>query len=145
MMFDASVRLSLTAFLIVTTISAAAAEPISASQIEIVDGDTIRVGGEKVRLVGFDTPETGAEAGCDIEIQRGNLAARRLEQLLISGQLDIRYRKHRDKYGRRLATLKVDGVNIGRALIREQLAVPYKGSGYKMNWCPRGPVRLFSS
>ena len=35
--------------------------------IEVVDGDTIRAGGNIFRLVGFDTPEKGSLAKCQSE------------------------------------------------------------------------------
>jgi endonuclease YncB( thermonuclease family) len=38
----------------------ALASPIEPGAIEVVDGDTIRVGGRTFRLVGFDTPEMGS-------------------------------------------------------------------------------------
>ena len=42
---------------------AAWAEPIAPGEIEVIDGDTIRAYGVMVvRLVGFDTPETGLRA-----------------------------------------------------------------------------------
>lgn len=129
-------RLTLPVFLFV--VSSAAAEPIERSRIAVVDGDTVMIDGERVRLVGFDTPETGHDtARCDAEIDRGMQAADRLVELLDGGDLDIRYRKHRDRYGRLLALLKVNGKNVGAALIRERLAVRYKGYGPKMDWCPR--------
>jgi endonuclease YncB( thermonuclease family) len=116
----------------------ALAEPLDRARIEIVDGDTIRVDGEKVRLVGFDAPETGDDtARCDEERAWGERAKARLEELLESGEIDIRYRKHRDRYRRLLARLSVNGENVGATLIRERLAVKYRGSGPKMDWCPR--------
>lgn len=36
---------------------AALASPIEPGRIEVLDGDTIRVGGTVYRLIGFDTPE----------------------------------------------------------------------------------------
>jgi hypothetical protein len=42
------------------------AEPIEPGAIEVIDGDTIRAYGVAVvRLVGFDTPETGYHARCE--------------------------------------------------------------------------------
>ena len=74
------------------------AEPIDRSWIEVVDGDTIKVDRERLRLVGFDAPETGHDtARCDAERERGKLAASRLAELLAGHELDIRYRKHRDR------------------------------------------------
>lgn len=118
--------------------TSALAVPVERSQISIIDGDTIWVGTEKVRLVGFDTPEPEPyNARCDEEIDRGKKASARLAELLATGAIDIRYRKHRDRYGRMLGRLTVDGVNVGKALIRDGHAIKYAGYGPKMDWCPR--------
>lgn len=116
----------------------ALAEPVERSQISVVDGDTIWVGAEKVRLVGFDTPEPEPyNARCDEEIARGKKASARLTELLASGAIDIRYWKHRDLHGRLLGRLTVDSVDVGKVLIREGHAIKYRGFGPKMDWCPR--------
>ena len=45
-------------FFLAFFISIANASPLNPGQVEVVDGDTIRVAGETFRLVGFDAPET---------------------------------------------------------------------------------------
>jgi endonuclease YncB( thermonuclease family) len=40
-------------------------EPISPGAVQVIDGDTIRVGRIVYRLVGFDTPEVGFRATCE--------------------------------------------------------------------------------
>jgi hypothetical protein len=50
--------------------------------IDIVDGDTIRSGGVVYRLVGFNTPESGLNAGCEKERMLAAKATQRLRQLL---------------------------------------------------------------
>ena len=76
-------------------VASATADPIDRARIEIVDGDTIRVDGKKVRLVGFDAPETGDDTTrCDAERERGKKPAARLAELLANGHMAIRYRKH---------------------------------------------------
>ena len=41
-----------------------------------------------------------------------------------------------DKYGGRLvAVVKVGGVDIAKALLNRELAVPYTSEGLKHNWC----------
>jgi hypothetical protein len=51
--------------------SIANAPPLDPGQIEMLDGDTIRVAGETFRLVGFDAPET-YRARCASERELGN-------------------------------------------------------------------------
>jgi endonuclease YncB( thermonuclease family) len=53
-------------------------------------------------------------------------------ELLDTGAIDIEYLPRADRYGRRLAHLRVDGEDVGAVLIRERLAVPYNGRGPKM-------------
>ena len=43
-----------------------------AAEVRVVDGDTIRLGRERTRILDIDTPETESRARCDAE--------RRLEQ-----------------------------------------------------------------
>jgi endonuclease YncB( thermonuclease family) len=117
---------------------AASAEPIERDQIEVVDADTVRIGGELVRLVGFDAPETTVgQYRCDAELERGRRARQAAGGNSRLRHARHQYRKHRDRYGRLLALLKVNSQNVGRVLITESLAVRYKGSGPKMDWCPR--------
>ena len=56
----------------------------NASQIDVLDGDTIRVAGETFRLVGFDAPETH-RAQCPTERELGNRATFRLRQIVAAG------------------------------------------------------------
>src|SRR5262249_11809658 len=57
--------------------SMAKASPLDPGQVEVLDGDTIRVAGETFRLVGFDAPET-YRARCPSERELGNRATFRL-------------------------------------------------------------------
>lgn len=105
----------------------------------VYDGDTIAMscnGRPEVtaRLQGFDTPET-KEPGCDAELAHGALATDRLRVLVKSGEVTIR-RVGRDKYNRPLIRLDVDGEDVGDILIREGLAVAYRG-GARIDWCAR--------
>ncbi len=72
-----------------TAASSAPGAPITAAEIIIVDGDTIRVAGERVRLVGFDAPET-RDARCAREKELGDQATKRLTRLVDFGDLDFR-------------------------------------------------------
>jgi endonuclease YncB( thermonuclease family) len=67
---------------------AACASPIELSQVEITDGDTIKVDGITFRLVGFDAPET-YQAKCVAEKNLGEKATLRLKRLMAEGNLDL--------------------------------------------------------
>ena len=57
----------------------------AAPDIRVVDGDTIHVDGEKIRLLGLDTPEKGHQAECVAERMLAKLATERLTELLADG------------------------------------------------------------
>lgn len=86
----------------------------------VVDGDTIWLAGEKIRIENIDTPETD-QAKCPAERAAGEQAKRRLQQLVNSGPLYVE-RKGTDRYGRTLATVRVNGIDVGVVLVREGLA-----------------------
>src|SRR5918997_6175625 len=52
----------------------------------VVDGDTVWIAGEKVRIAGIDAPETH-EPQCAAEAELGKRSAVRLQALLSSGTL----------------------------------------------------------
>lgn len=100
----------------------------------VVDGDTIWFDGEKVRLLGIDTPETNPPR-CAYEGELGAAATRRLRELLDGGTITLRRgdAPDRDRYGRLLRHVDVDGRDVGSILIAEGLARPY-GNG-RRSWC----------
>lgn len=94
--------------------------PEQSTLIRVIDGDTIVVSvngeEERVRLVGIDTPEKGA---CGFEE-----ATEALQLLLGSSIVDLLEAgvDDRDRYGRLLRYLEVDGIDPGLELIRAGLA-----------------------
>ena len=83
---------------------------LSTLNIRVLDGDTFRVGRERIRLRGIDTPELA-------ELE-GPAAKQRLEQLLRSGPIQI-VSYGRDVYRRLLADVFVNGQNIVEILRSE--------------------------
>jgi endonuclease YncB( thermonuclease family) len=77
-------RRFLSAFILALAVSTANASPVDPGQVEVIDGDSIRVKNESIRLIGFDAPET-YRAQCSSERELGNRATFRLRQLVAGG------------------------------------------------------------
>ncbi|MEP3279573.1 MAG: thermonuclease family protein [Stappiaceae bacterium] len=105
-------------------------QPIAGS-VKIIDGDTIKIGSEKIRLMGFDTPEM--DARCTREKRLALKARDRLTVLIGRGELTIN-RHGEDRWGRTLAYVRSQGQDVGTVLIKEKLARPYEG-GKRQGWC----------
>jgi len=96
----------------------------------IIDGDTIRIGAERIRILGIDAPEMAAR--CDAERQLAEAAKSRLADLIRGQELNIR-RNGTDRFGRTLAYVRIGNGDVGEMLIRERLAVRW-GNG-RPDWC----------
>src|SRR5215216_3627289 len=62
-------------------------KPLAPGQVDIIDGDTVRIDGQPYRLVGFDTPENGLTARCQRERDLAARATLRLRQIIAKGGL----------------------------------------------------------
>jgi endonuclease YncB( thermonuclease family) len=91
---------------------------------QAADGDSLRLGGDRIRLLGIDAPELdqicweadGAEWPC------GRVAHERLRDLLAGSQTTCQP-DGRDRYGRTLATCIVAGQDVAGVLVAEGLAL----------------------
>jgi endonuclease YncB( thermonuclease family) len=110
--------------------------PAAAQRAQVVDGDTIRVSGETIRMLGLDAPETRAR--CPAEARLAARATARLRGLV---QPRVWLERHgRDRYRRTLAIVRDRaGRDLAQVMIREGLARPYSGRGRRQGWC--GKVR----
>lgn len=97
----------------------------------VVDGDTVWIDGEKIRIADIDTPEISSPK-CGAEKARGDQATRRLQSLLNQGSFEMRGSSN-DKYGRSLRTIHRDGRSLGGTLVDEGLA--HEWNGHKESWC----------
>lgn len=99
----------------------------------VVDGDTFRVGRERVRIERIDTPEI-RPSRCAREARLGAQATERLRQLLSAGPITlIKNKRDRDRNGRLLRSVAVNGRDVGATLVSEGLAREYRGR--KEAWC----------
>src|SRR6516225_1499721 len=108
------------------------AEPIGPADIQIIDGDTIRIhhGQPSIRLIGFNAPETHNSA-CPAEADLGARATRRLRELVRAGGLDLEYIQcscpegtqgtFACNWGRLCGSLRANGKDVGSILIAEGL------------------------
>lgn len=106
-----------------------------ATCIRVVDGDTLDLSldlgfnihmAHRFRLRGIDTPEIFGVPKESAGFERGQAAKARVQELLMGHDLEVKTEKDRtDKYGRYLATIVVDGVDVGQTLLNEGLASQY--------------------
>lgn len=127
------------------------AKPFSFDEIQtkalvksVYDGDTIKCifGLQTIaqgkhflwncRIIEIDTPEI---RGSGPREKAWAYAARdRVRELIGDKEIDLEI-KGQDKYGRLLTKVRLqDGGDLGDLLVTEGLAVPYSGSGEKMDW-----------
>ena len=99
----------------------------------VVDGDSIWLDGEKIRVADIDAPETHPPR-CPTEAAIGERATQRLHQLVNAGPFTIsRVDRDTDRYGRKLRVLTRDGRSLGDVLVSEGLARTWSGS--REPWC----------
>ena len=94
----------------------------------VVDGDTIWLEGQNIRIADIDAPETH-DYRCPEEKALGDQATQRLHQLVNGGSVTLQPIGDRnvDGYGRKLRLVLVDGSNVGGTLVSEGLARYYEG------------------
>lgn len=105
-----------------TTLSLSPRGEIGTTVTGIVDGDTLDVAfrGERVRLIGIDSPEVGGDAQCF-----GREASAHAAELVPAGtavvlRFDV---EERDRYGRLLVYLwRADGLFVNEAMVRDGYA-----------------------
>lgn len=96
----------------------------------VVDGDTVWIEGEKIRLEGIDAPEPRGR--CYDELVMAAKATERLRVLLEENAVTIE-RSGKDRYGRTLAKLRIGETTAGDILVKEGLVRVWRGR--RESWC----------
>ncbi len=90
---------------------------IEVKVVKVIDGDTIIVaGGEKVRYAGIDTPEYGEPFFEEATEKNATLLGGSRVTLVVCSE------RPRDDYGRLLAFVYADGVDVSEVILGEGLA-----------------------
>ena len=117
--------MKLLTFIFLSLLSGAVTADISGTAL-IVDGDTIKISGMKVRLSGIDTPErkqTCRKASvtwrCGYEATETLRGWTDTKEVRCIGDT-------KDRYGRLIADCFVDGYNINARLVYEGMALAYR-------------------
>ena len=109
---------------------------VSAHDVRVVDGDTVEVAGEKLRLKGWDTPEKFGNEQCAREKVLGERASQYAKTLLGRSREFSFVRTGTDSYGRTLSHWSVDGKEYGQQLQDAGLARRWRfGLELKPDWC----------
>ena len=105
----------------------------TATVARVIDGDTVELeGGERVRYLMVNTPETtGGKNEC-----YGSNAVTFNTDLVLGKEVELRYDVEReDQFGRTLAYVTVDGMEVNRLIIE-------RGFGCLLHIPPNGDDRL---
>lgn len=114
-----------------------------ARDVIAVDGDTFELqrltdrGVQRIRLrlIGWDSPESGDAAQCLEENDLGVAVEIRAQAMFAEGRTVTFLPDGVDQYGRTRAHVWLDGTHIGWRLAGEGLAGPYVEDGPRPDWC----------
>ena len=106
----------------------------------VIDGDTIKLGQRKIRIIGIDAPELHSPQ-CPEEARLAEAATVKLQDLLNQGPFDMvgSVTRDKDRYDRDLRAINranPDGstTSIAEEMRSSGLAHRYAG-GFKLGWC----------
>ncbi len=126
----AIVRTYLIAFALALFLSPMALADIT-GQARVIDGDTLDIDGQRIRLYGIDAPESRQLCRKDGERWRcGKDATSALKAFLGSRPVSCE-ELDRDRYRRIVAKCAVDGVDVGEWMVSQGWAVAYYQYSYE--------------
>ena len=89
----------------------------------VIDGDTLRQGRQRYRVENIDAPERGRRAQCPEERALAEASrAYLIEWVAEARRVEAHPTGRRDRYGRVVARIDVDGADLGKRLIARGLA-----------------------
>ena len=107
----------------------AVAEPIT-GRGSVIDGDTLEIGGQRIRLHAIDAPESGQTClDASGKVWRCGTAAARAMDDLAGGKTLACDPRDVDRYGRIVAVCHSGDTDVGAALVMAGLAMAYRKYG----------------
>ncbi len=104
---------------------------VNSVEVKVIDGDTIKLNGEKIRFAGIDAPESnyrGKKQTCILnneEVFCGQLSKDKLIEKIGNNRVNCKIEKKKDKYKRL----------VGECFIKdESLSVFMVRNGYAFDW-----------
>ncbi|SLN16796.1 Succinoglycan biosynthesis protein ExoI [Pseudoruegeria aquimaris] len=104
----------------------AAAAPLSGA-VQVTDGDSLRLGSERVRLFGIDAPELDQSCkGADGQVWDCGRWARDELVRIVAGRRLRCERRDVDRYGRSVARCEAGGRDVAAEMVRRGAAMAYR-------------------
>lgn len=119
-------KLTLRSLLVLIALALPAGAETLSGRARVIDGDTLAIGAEHVRLFGIDAPEHGQTCDRSGRVWAcGQHATQALAALAGKGALvcDV---QDRDRYGRAVSVCMAGGTDLAEALVQQGAAVAYR-------------------
>jgi endonuclease YncB( thermonuclease family) len=124
-------RIWISLFLTVWAVSASAQE----GPARVIDGDTLDIAGERVRLHGIDAPEKDQTCTINGNVWECGIASWGYLVQLLAGQVATCDQRDIDQYGRTVAVCFVDDQDINATMVAEGWALAYQE--YSLDYVPQ--------
>jgi endonuclease YncB( thermonuclease family) len=143
--FDYALTLVILGLLTLVVVRVQAIETVSKAGIaKVIDGDSLELNGERIRLEGIDAPEFDQTCARNGQAQQcGQEARQRLRALTGSSRLSCTGWQ-RDKYERLLAVCEASGKQLNREMVRSGWAVAYGAYGAEEGEARRAKLGLWA-
>ena len=99
---------------------------VKSNELEIIDGDTINLNGEKIRFSGIDAPEIKQTCIKNNVAIKCGIKARELLVKMIGNKKINCVREGKDQYKRTLAECFVNDLNLSSYLVKNGYAFAYR-------------------
>ena len=100
--------------------------PISTQVVRVIDGDTIELNSEIIRLYGIDAPEMGQPCKRNNSPYDCGIAAKEHLKFILTGTKVKCTMKGKDKWGRYIGKCTADGEDISKLMVKHGWALAYR-------------------